>query len=208
MVEVYLHSPYVFMTLCLIKHRDNFTLPIPISTLHFHKFPAVVRRLQTGPRRFIKSWQTFCRTCALWSNIWPQTDQARRRIWGILFRISTGISWLSFFYVSWVSSDRSRFRTSSRPGQRTSIPFPTATIINHPIWPTYWHCRKSPTKNHFPAIPLAGTCKLLEVKSALYAFWSTFQLVVLTMVYYTKELLGFRTLSIARYSENLARFVA
>jgi len=24
-MELYLHSPYVFMALCLVKHRDNFT---------------------------------------------------------------------------------------------------------------------------------------------------------------------------------------
>jgi len=24
-VELYLHSPYVFMVWCLVKHRDNFT---------------------------------------------------------------------------------------------------------------------------------------------------------------------------------------
>jgi hypothetical protein len=28
MVELYLHTPYVFKAWCLIKHEDNFTLPI------------------------------------------------------------------------------------------------------------------------------------------------------------------------------------
>jgi len=26
-MELYLHSPNVFMAWCLVKHRDNFTLP-------------------------------------------------------------------------------------------------------------------------------------------------------------------------------------
>jgi hypothetical protein len=44
MVELYFYSPYVLMVLCLIKHRDNFTLPLtycfstPVSVLKTLKF--------------------------------------------------------------------------------------------------------------------------------------------------------------------------
>jgi hypothetical protein len=44
MVELYFYSPYILMVLCLIKHRNNFTLPLtscfstPVSVLKTLKF--------------------------------------------------------------------------------------------------------------------------------------------------------------------------
>jgi len=56
-VELYLHSPNVFMAWCLVEHRDNFTFYLyPLASLHHlsvrffdGNYPAVYDVRQSEP---------------------------------------------------------------------------------------------------------------------------------------------------------------
>jgi hypothetical protein len=53
MVEQYLHSPYVFMVRCLIRHSDNFTFTAPLFSCQLEEHLLLCEEIEINNQLFL-----------------------------------------------------------------------------------------------------------------------------------------------------------